>query len=181
VSTESGYMGAHSERHESRRAEAALMEEDVYDEDQALYSDDPINPRRTQATIVMVLGALVFLFSLVVLAAFITEQEGLLDVFGFWEFQTWVWVFFGAIFVLLVWLVILLLTTPPRAEGEWYHDETQREGGIAVARPAELGATDTISLRCPKCMNIFSLQDPGERPFYHDCPHCEVRGMYSGP
>lgn len=151
------------------------------DDTGALYGegiDDPVrhpNPRRTQATVVMVIASIVFLVSLVVLAAFTIGSGGFRGVFDFWSFRTWIWVLFGAMVVLFVWLLVLLLTTPKRSDDDWFDEDE-----IPVAQPGRLGAPDTITLRCPDCVNIFSLQDPMTRPFYHDCPHCGVRGVYTG-
>lgn len=189
--------GARTASHESLEGKWGSVDEPQTDEE-AYYGDES-SPLRAQATVVMILGTVVFLLSLVVLAAHLTEQGTLQDLFfSMWGFTTWIWIFFGVLVVLLVWILILLASAPDRVtQEEWYDDEPdhdvvttpmheqQREEPqqeeTPFALPGEAGAEDTISLRCPKCMNIFSLQDPGERPFKHQCPHCEVQGVYNGP
>lgn len=181
--------GAGTASHESFQGPHAGVDESGLEEDPRFYQEDALRPKRAQATIVMILGTVVFLLSLVVLAGHMTDGA-LHDLFAFWSFTTWVFVFFGILAVLLVWILILLLTTPSRQQEEWYggdeeeeevEESAQVEQDAPFAHPGDPGAPDTISLRCPKCMNIFSLQDPGERPFHHECPHCEVPGVYSGP
>ncbi len=184
--TDQTYYGAETASHESMHGPHTDVdletEEPPGTEEPQYYDDDSVNPKRAQATIVMIIGTVVFLLSLVVLAGHMTDGA-LRDLFAFWSFTTWVWLFFGILAALLVWILVLLATTPPRQEEEWYGGDSEEveEETTPFAEPGEPGAADTISLRCPKCMNIFSLQDPGERPFHHECPHCEVRGVYSGP
>lgn len=180
------YYGAETASHESMQdppQDVDMETRERREEDPSFYQDDTVNPRRAQATIVMIVGTVVFLLSLVVLAGHMTDGA-LRDLFAFWSFTTWVWVFFTILVVLLIWILILLATSPPRHEEQWYggdSEEPEEHVETPFAEPGEPGAADTISLRCPKCMNIFSLQDPGQRPFHHECPHCEVRGVYSGP
>lgn len=133
-------------------------------------------PRRTQATILMITAAGFFLLSLVVLAAFTVAGDGFRGVFDFMSFRTWIWVLFAILVILFVWLLVLLLTTPVREGDDWFDDDAD----YPVAELADLGAQDAITLRCPTCVNVFSLQDPMARPFYHDCPHCNTRGVYTG-
>jgi hypothetical protein len=176
-------MRADTATHEAYQESEYGMEEPFEDPDHI--QEPHVSPQRAWATIVMIIGTVVFLLSLVVLAGHMTDGP-LHDLFAFWSFTTWVWVFFGILAVLLVVILILLATTPARQEEGWYDEEDETDEALVedttpFAEPAEPGAADTISLRCPKCMNIFSLQDPGQRPFHHECPHCEVRGIYSGP
>lgn len=187
--------GARTGSHESLEGPWGGVDEPPHQDD--AYYGDASSPLRAQATVVMILGTVVFLLSLVVLAAHLTEQGTLQDLFfGVWGFTTWIWIFFAVLAVLLIWILILLASAPDRYEqDQWYgeepdedvvttphqHEAYEQEEETPFALPGEAGAEDTISLRCPKCMNVFSLQDPGERPFRHACPHCEVQGIYNGP
>ncbi len=163
-------------------ADAEAVEEPAEDEQYAdeygIEGPEPMSPRRLQATVLMIVAAAVFVFSLVVLAAFMGDSADFRGVFDFWTFTTWIWVLFGVLIAIFVWMIILLFTTPPVTEEDWYVGEEPAE--IPVAKPAPLGAPESITLRCPRCANVFSLEDPLARPFYHDCPHCQVRGVYTG-
>jgi hypothetical protein len=151
--------------------------EDDYDDEPLLYGHEGPNPRRTQAAVALVLAGIVFVGSLIVLASFNVASGPLAGLFDFWRLRTWVWVFFGVIMVFLVWLLALLVGSPAQREEDWYADDLEPPTAEYADTP---GAADTITLRCPSCMNIFSLQDPWTRPFYHVCPHCETRGVYTG-
>lgn len=126
----------------------------------------------------MVLAGLFFIFSLFVLATFNIESGALAGAFDFWSLGVWSIIFFVIMLVFFLWLLALLVAAPPRQEEDWYTEEPSEPPTAEYAD--DPGAADTITLRCPKCMNIFSLQDPWTRPFYHVCPHCEVRGVYTG-
>lgn len=163
----------------NREYDSATFPED-YDDEPLIYGDEDEgegNPRRSQAATAMVLAGLFFIFSLVVLASFNVEGGAFGGAFAFWSLRTWVWIFLAVMIGFLVWLILLLVATPPRGEEDWYSDEAEPPTAEYADEP---GGADTISLRCPKCVTIFTLQDPWTRPFYHVCPNCEARGVYTG-
>lgn len=156
----------------------SAYDEAIYDDEEPLlYGHETPDPRRTQAAVAMVLAGAVFIASLIVLASFNVTSGPLAGLFDFLALRTWIWVFFGVMMVFLVWLLALLFSAPAHSEEDWYADEAEPPTAEYADTP---GAADTITLRCPSCMNIFSLQDPWTRPFYHVCPHCETRGVYTG-
>lgn len=148
---------------------------DLDEDETILYGDDPWSERRRQATIAMVLATAVFLVSLVVLAAYLGASDALLRVVDFWSFGVWIGVFSVLLIGFLVWLLVLLLTTPAGAEEDWYDEEADLE---EADEDEVVGIPETIALRCPRCTNVFNLQDTGERPLRHTCPHCGATGSF---
>lgn len=82
----------------------------------------------------------------------------------------------GAGAVLLVVIVLLVLALV--FEGLIFATGAPAAAAQAAsAVPAGPAAAKSVKLRCGACKEVFTVQDTGERPLYHSCPHCGSQGV----
>jgi predicted RNA-binding Zn-ribbon protein involved in translation (DUF1610 family) len=99
----------------------------------------------------------------------------------------------GALVVLILALgaeIVLVLLERDRTFEEEMNAEMQAEPSAGPAAPAMVGASAAASampasrellLRCTTCGNVFAVEDTGERPLRHACPHCGRVGVLRSP
>lgn len=122
------------------------------------------NGRRKEASIVVMLAALVLVVSGLVLEYALGSTALVLNVLV------------GLLVVLLLVEAAIHLAKPKAAGAAAAH---AAPAGGATTVPAAEGAH--LTLKCGQCATVFDVPDTGERPLYHTCPGCGAQGVLNAP
>ncbi|MBI2077590.1 MAG: hypothetical protein HYT80_04350 [Euryarchaeota archaeon] len=112
---------------------------------------------RRSASVFFGIAILVVLFSAYVALVY----HGDIDEGASWvvdlDFDVWISIF--AVTLAVIFAVLLIMFLVPASTG----------GGPAPAPPT---GTSVVRIDCTNCHQLYEIDDTGERPLFHTCPHC---------